>query len=418
VLVLGDVGRSPRMQYHALALADAKAHVDLIGHAGSELLPAVRRHADISCHFLPDSAPPGRHQLPRWVFLSSALLRVCRQSLSLLRFLFWIAPKPHYFLVQTPPAIPTLLITWLAARLRAARLVVDWHNFGHSMLALTVSPRRLSVRLAEWHEQWIGRKADAHLCVSHRMRDTLIQQWGLEKVTVLHDHPARQFAPTPPAVRRDLFCRLQNEGVLPANVYNADAPNRPALIVSATSWTADEDFTLLLDAVSLWDARLQKTFFSRSVPGALFLLTGKGPLRESYEKRIRGMNLRLIGIHTLWVSSEDYPLLLGSADLGLCMHRSASGCDLPMKVADMFGSGLPVCALDYGPCLAEQIRHGENGLLFSTPVQLVEQLEELFKDFPTHTPLLNRLRQRVLEGNLYRWADAWNDHARSIFSIP
>jgi beta-1,4-mannosyltransferase len=35
VLVLGDVGRSPRMQNHAVSLATAGWDVDLIGHKGS-----------------------------------------------------------------------------------------------------------------------------------------------------------------------------------------------------------------------------------------------------------------------------------------------------------------------------------------------------------------------------------------------
>ena len=36
VLVLGDVGRSPRMQYHAVSLAtSAHFHVDLIGFSGT-----------------------------------------------------------------------------------------------------------------------------------------------------------------------------------------------------------------------------------------------------------------------------------------------------------------------------------------------------------------------------------------------
>jgi beta-1,4-mannosyltransferase len=36
VVVVGDVGRSPRMQYHALALANlAKMQVDLIGLKGN-----------------------------------------------------------------------------------------------------------------------------------------------------------------------------------------------------------------------------------------------------------------------------------------------------------------------------------------------------------------------------------------------
>ena len=35
VVVLGDVGRSPRMQYHALSIAKHGGRVDLIGYSGA-----------------------------------------------------------------------------------------------------------------------------------------------------------------------------------------------------------------------------------------------------------------------------------------------------------------------------------------------------------------------------------------------
>ena len=155
----------------------------------------------------------------------------------------------------------------------------------------------------------------------------------------------------------------------------------------------------------------------RSFPPLLILITGRGPLRGHYEAQIARLVLRRIHLRTLWLTAEDYPLLLGAADIGLCLHRSSSGLDLPMKLADMFGSGLPVCALDYGPCLAEQVQHGINGLLFSTSAQLAEQLYTLFQGFPDDIPLLHQLRQNVNALQGQRWADAWREVAQPLFAV-
>ncbi len=37
ILVLGDIGRSPRMQYHALSLARHGFNVDFVGYGGMSL---------------------------------------------------------------------------------------------------------------------------------------------------------------------------------------------------------------------------------------------------------------------------------------------------------------------------------------------------------------------------------------------
>ena len=114
----------------------------------------------------------------------------------------------------------------------------------------------------------------------------------------------------------------------------------------------------------------------------MILVTGDGARRAEFERRFAGLPARRMQLRARWLEPEDYPRVVGSADLGLCLHRSSSGLDIPMKIADLFGAGVPVCALDYGACLAERVRHGDNGLLFSTARQLADLLFDLFETFP------------------------------------
>ena len=140
-------------------------------------------------------------------------------------------------------------------------------------------------------------------------------------------------------------------------------------------------------------------------------------MQAYYQDRIDRMALRKIHLRTLWLAAEDYPLLLGSADLGICLHKSSSGLDIPMKLADLLGSGVPVCAYHYGSCLSERLRHGENGLLFSTSDQLAAQLYDLFKGFPEDATLLNQLRRNVLTSSNCGWTEGWNREALPTFQI-
>jgi beta-1,4-mannosyltransferase len=85
-----------------------------------------------------------------------------------------------------------------------------------------------------------------------------------------------------------------------------------------------------------------------------------------------------------------------------------------MKVADLFGARVPVCALDYGACLAERVRHGENGLLFSNSRQLAELLFDMFETFPAQSPLLDRLRVGANRSARPTWEEGWMTEARAV----
>jgi beta-1,4-mannosyltransferase len=129
---------------------------------------------------------------------------------------------------------------------------------------------------------------------------------------------------------------------------------RPAVLVSSTSWTADEDFTILLRALSVYETAAREP--DAGLPRLLAIVTGKGgPLRAAFEREAerleRTEDWRFVRARTTWLERDDYPRLLGAADVGVSLHASTSGFDLPMKVVDMFGCGLPVLALDFPACV-------------------------------------------------------------------
>jgi beta-1,4-mannosyltransferase len=408
VIVLGDLGRSPRMQNHALALAAEGAAVDLIGYRGRPVDRALAEHPRIRVRLLPE---PLRQRVPRSLFVPAALADLAAQTVRLAVLLLRSgSPSGHpldLLLVQNPPAFPTLLVAALMARASRCRVVIDWHNFGADLLGLKLGAGSPLVTAARAAERALGRRADAHLCVSAVMGQILARDWGIGGAQVLRDRPAQPLGRLPPDARQELYDRLQ----LP--VRAADA-SRPAVIVTSSSWTADDDVSVLLDAMRACDTGLARE--TSPLPALLFVMTGEGPLRATWERRIEALGLTRVRTRTLWVEPADYPRLLGAADLGVCVHRSASGADLPMKIADMFGAGLPVCALDYGPVLEELVRDGVNGKLFSTADELAGCLRVLLDGFPTGADALDRLRRGVERTSAETWMQGWRREALPLFT--
>ncbi|KAL9835351.1 chitobiosyldiphosphodolichol beta-mannosyltransferase isoform 2-T2 [Geothlypis trichas] len=179
---------------------------------------------------------------------------------------------------------------------------------------------------------------------------------------------------------------------------------RPALLVSSTSWTEDEDFSVLLRALEDYERFIEE---GAELPALVCVITGKGPLKDYYNGLIQKLHLKHVQICTPWLEAEDYPLLLGSADLGVCLHKSSSGLDLPMKVVDMFGCCLPVCAIHF-ECLHELVKHNENGLIFRDSQELAEQLKMLFLGFPSLEGKLQSFRENLRESRQLRWDQSWD----------
>ncbi|GMF12291.1 unnamed protein product [Phytophthora lilii] len=73
------------------------------------------------------------------------------------------------------------------------------------------------------------------------------------------------------------------------------------MIISSTSWTADEDFGILLTALELLDKRTSSLSESE-FPNLLVVVTGKGPQKEMYLEKIRQLAFKRIRIATMYVN--------------------------------------------------------------------------------------------------------------------
>lgn len=152
-----------------------------------------------------------------------------------------------------------------------SKFIIDWHNYAYSIMALELSPTSLTVKIAKLLEQFYGRRSHANLCVTEAMKNDLAENWGI-KAVVLYDRPPAQFQQISLEKKHELFMKLSQDhsqflpknlddfkerGVLESTAFTQKhntgiisiKKKRPGLLISSTSWTADEDFNILLEAL-------------------------------------------------------------------------------------------------------------------------------------------------------------------------
>ncbi|KAM3723752.1 Chitobiosyldiphosphodolichol beta-mannosyltransferase [Dirofilaria immitis] len=500
LVVIGDIGRSPRMCYHAKSLADKNYRVQIVGYTDSAIHQSVQQHPYISVVSLKN--PPEYICKLRPVF--GLVLRFLWTLIVLLITLFFRIDWPLLIMVQNPPGLPSLFACWLCARIRRAQFIIDWHNYTYSVLRkkynidevriVRASDRRMQnsqncsddhglvandvpdirgkrmtrveravqaaaviankkkrqadrkkrysvmqrcVEQIYYWEGYFGRRADLNICVTHAMRKDMFDSWDISAATVYDRPPAWSFRKLTDEERHKCLLKLINYGrefefFKAVNILGLQRDcvsgeetllsyrdnegkvhlrnDRPLLLVSSTSWTEDEDFGLLLDALREFDniAKLSsKANPATRLPFITCIITGRGPLRSYYLGRIEHMQLQNVEIFAPWLKAEDYPFLLGCADIGVSLHTSTSGLDLPMKIVDMLGCGLPVIAKRFG-CIGELILDGHNGRLFDTSHELSHIIKSLTCGFPLHCNQLNNLISNVHSDPLISWSKNWD----------
>lgn len=102
--------------------------------------------------------------------------------------------------------------------------------------------------------------------------------------------------------------------------------DRPALLLSSTSWTPDEDFSILLEALFLYDEAARKA--AGKLPKVLMVVTGKGPDKIKYMKQVDQLHKgtenkkgwEYVRCVSMWLEAADYPLLLGMSLPEILVH--------------------------------------------------------------------------------------------------
>lgn len=439
VVVLGDVGRSPRMQYHALSLLEMGHHVTLVGYDGEELIEDLQHKSD-RFHVV-------RFRVPECPFVFRKvglrlLWRILLMSLWLLYALFVSVPKhPEVdcILVQNPPAIPLMSLAYFFCKVRSItqmkgpKFVIDWHNLQYSFFKGSFQ------KLVKIYEVKMAKYADGHLCVTEALKAFLETNMKVkDNIRVLYDCPPAMFQSLSVAQQHQIMSKLKrelcnacprswqlpddnaDETVLTTKVSDAKYEyrhGRPALVTSSTSWTEDEDFGLLLDALVMLEERITTASSRLKI---LLVVTGKGPQKAMYEEKISKLKMSSVAVQTVWLDPGDYPKLLGCADVGVSLHTSTSGLDLPMKVLDLFGCEVPVCARHFD-CLSELVKDKHNGRVFCSASQLADQLWSLLSPLtrqPSASPHSYgelAMYSKNLKGRR-RWNENWTENALPVLT--
>jgi beta-1,4-mannosyltransferase len=282
--------------------------------------------------------------------------------------------------------------------------VIDWHNLSHTIAAVKVGDHHRAVKSVARSERRWAKRADGHLTVSKALAEWLQRHYRITAV-VVYDRPAAAFARPSQAAASALWSKLGAEHSLGA---------RPPIVVCPTSWTPDEDFDLLLEALERAERQLLKQ--AGATPALAVFLTGRGALRQTFEQRAARRNFKAIAVKTVWLEPADYPTMVGMADLGLCLHQSSSGLDLPMKLADLRGAGVPVATYDYAPVLGEVMTTGREGVTFRDPGDLAALFVNLATRAESADSPVARSREWLLQNPPERWDEQWQQQAGPLLT--
>ena len=71
-------------------------------------------------------------------------------------------PICFFLCLQSPPAVPLLSAVWLICLLTGCQMIVDWHNYGYSIIQLALKSQHPLVSISKW---WVDLRVGMSLFV-------------------------------------------------------------------------------------------------------------------------------------------------------------------------------------------------------------------------------------------------------------
>ncbi|GMM35516.1 chitobiosyldiphosphodolichol beta-1,4 mannosyltransferase [Saccharomycopsis crataegensis] len=423
VIVLGDLGHSPRMLYHVKSLVQQKQYkVQLFGYLQSTLPQFIVEGVDNGDIVINEisNGPESRRGILGMV------TKVVRQHWVLFRLLFAKSVKNSKFvIIQNPPILPILhvVIVWKWLYSPMTKIVIDWHNLNYSILQLKFggdNPGKIKsflVQVMKFYEFQLSKFARYNLTVSANMKDYLINAIypgasSIEKTVisrkfiVLRDRPADQFKVLDTQEQRITIMSKEFQRIFYDNMalQDFDFTKDDKIIVSSTSFTKDEDFNILLDAMKKYDQLMQSQ--PENYNSKIFLLvTGKGPEKPQFLSKIASLEFsQNIVIQNHWFTAAEYPKVISLADLAISLHLSSSGIDLPMKILDFFGCGIPTISVKFAT-IGELVKDGVNGYVLDNNTD--DELCSMICKTLTNEKIYQKIKNGAIEESKHRWDDNW-----------
>lgn len=398
LVVLGDLGQSPRMTYHAHSFLKLGYFVNICGYLETQV-PYSLYNPNVSINEIPVI-----HNTSDWPFAVFAAYKVTMQLYELFRVLTSVIDdNTKYVVIQNPPCLPLLaVLAFLKLTLAPhIKIIVDWHNLNYTILNLKYNNlKHPFVRFMKAYERILSKhSADLNLTVTEAMKNYLIDDFGLDpqKVVTVYDRPT------------DIFEPLKDEkefNQIVANNPDVFAEIKPTekILVTSTSFTADEDFGVLVEALKLLNGMLVE---AKSKETVRMVVTGKGPLKQDFLDSIYEHKWQKVLIKDAWLPIVEYPNVLKASNLGISLHYSSSGLDLPMKIVDLFGSGVPVVSMGY-PVISELVKDGTNGLLLKDNHSGEELASKIYGVLFDDNKLYNKLKAGAMKESKWRWDEEWD----------